>query len=303
METQSKINAKDVFINLGAIVALYTVAGSLINLLFRVINSAYPQITNGYSLGGTSISLLVSTLIIFFPIFILLMWLIEKDFVLNPEKQTNGIHKWFSYITLFIAGLVIAADLITVLYFFIDGQELTTAFLLKVSVLLVIGVGIFEYYLSDILSKLTAKKRNIYRIVALIVVLGSIISGFAVLGSPRTQRLHKYDEEKMQNLINIKNEVTNYYIEKGVIPETLDVLKTGSYNIQDIDQQTNAPYEYKKTGELAYSICAVFNNASIYSAESAKYNYGSVNWVHEQGRDCFDETINPNLYSKPSSVR
>ena len=44
METQTKISAKDLFINLGAIVSLYTVVVSLVNLLFTAINTAYPKI-------------------------------------------------------------------------------------------------------------------------------------------------------------------------------------------------------------------------------------------------------------------
>ena len=304
METQSKNTAKDVFVNLGAIVALYAVVVSLISLLFTVINTAYPQITNGYGyMGSSSISWPVATLIIFFPVFIFLMWLLEKDFIVNPEKQTSGIHKWLSYFTLFIAGLVLAVDLITVLYFFIDGQELSTAFLLKVFVLLVIATGIFTYYLYDVLNKLTSKGRKVYRVIALVIILASIIWGFAVLGSPRTQRLFKYDEQKMNDLVNIKNEITNYYAEKGVLPETLDVLKTGNYYIQEIDTQTNTPYEYKKTSDLAYSLCAVFNKASKDTKEMITHNYGSLSWTHEVGHTCFDQTVNSNLYAKPVPVR
>ncbi|MGH7250038.1 MAG: DUF5671 domain-containing protein, partial [Minisyncoccia bacterium] len=124
MEPQTKTSAKDFFINLGAIVALYTTVVSLVNLLFTVINTAYPQITSGYNyLSSQSISWPVATLIIFFPIFLLLMWLLGKDYKIHPEKQNSGIHKWLTYITLFIAGLTIAIDLITVLYYFLDGQE------------------------------------------------------------------------------------------------------------------------------------------------------------------------------------
>lgn len=170
MDKQS--NAKDFFINLGAIVGLYTVVYSLIDLLFTVINKAYPQITNGYDyVGSQSISRPVAILIIFFPIFILLMWLLEKEYKQFPEKQNMGVHKWLTYVTLFISGLVIAGDLITVLYYFIDGQELTTAFLLKVLVLIVIATGIFTYYLSDARSKLTPTVRNIYRGISFAIVI------------------------------------------------------------------------------------------------------------------------------------
>src|SRR5579872_3555818 len=105
---QGKSTAKDFFLNLGAIVALYTVAGSLISLLFTVINKAYPQITQYYYPSTYSISFPVATIIIFFPIFIWLMWIMGKDFEKMPSKKDFGIHKWLTYITLFVTGLAFA---------------------------------------------------------------------------------------------------------------------------------------------------------------------------------------------------
>jgi type II secretory pathway component PulF len=89
-----KISVKDFFLNLGATIALYTVVISLINLLFTVINNAYPKITNAYYYAGTSsISWPVAVLVIFTPILILLMWLLEKQYMIEPERKDSGIHK------------------------------------------------------------------------------------------------------------------------------------------------------------------------------------------------------------------
>ena len=181
MESQTKTSAKDFFINLGGVVALYTLVVSLLSLLFTVINTAYPQVSVYEFISSASISWPVATLVIFFPIFIFLMWLLEQDYKVFPEKQGSGIHKWITYITLFLAGLTLACDLITVLYYFLDGQELTTGFLLKVLAIFLVAGGVFSYYLYDALGKLNTKKRNTYRIIAAVVVLGSIVLGFAVL--------------------------------------------------------------------------------------------------------------------------
>ena len=304
MEPQTKSGAKDFFINLGAIVALYTTVVSLLNLLFTIINTAYPQITNGYSyFGSTSISWPVATLIIFFPIFIFLMWLLEREYRINPEKQSAGIHKWLTYITLFLAGITIAVDLITVLYFFIDGQELTTGFLLKVLALLVVASGIFSYYLSDVLGKLTAKSRNIYCIITLLIILSSIVWGFSVLGSPRTQRLYKYDEQKVSDLTNIKYEIDSYYSLRGILPENLAEM-AGSYYISAVDPETDRPYEYLRTSSTTYKICADFNKDSKDQINNSfAYPYGGVSWAHPAGHHCFEQVVNPNIYSKPTPLR
>lgn len=300
-----KTNAKDFFLNLGAIVALYTLVYSLVNLLFTVIDKAFPPIASGYYYNtSASISWPVATLVIFFPIFILLMWFLEREYAVEPERQTYGIHKWLTYITLFIAGLTIAGDLITVLYYFIDGQNLTTGFLMKVLVLLIISSSVFTYYISDVRGKLTSKSRMFWRIVAGVIIVGSIIWGFSVLGSPQTQRLYKYDEQKITELQNINNQVISYYSIKSVLPQNLSEISSVNYYVPQVDPQTQKPYQYEKTGNTTYNLCAEFNKASndkgnlTYPASP----YGDVSWSHPAGRYCFQETINTNMYPKAVPV-
>jgi len=186
------------------------------------------------------------------------------------------------------------------LYYFIDGQELTAGFLLKVLVLLIIAAGIFTYYLSDTRAKLTPQIRNIYRVVSCVVVLGSIIWGFVVLGSPRTQRLYRYDDQKVNDLMNINNEVINHYSMNGVLPNTLADI-TVQYYISLNDAQTQKPYEYEKLTATTYNLCAAFNkntNDKTGSTSTSSYYYG-MSWLHDEGRYCFKQTINPNIYAKP----
>ena len=299
-----KSSAKDFIINLGAIVALYTLVYSLVNLLFTVIDKAFPPITSGYSYySSTSISWPVATLVIFFPIFILLMWLLEREYVLEPERQNYGIHKWLTYITLFIAGLTIAGDLITVLYYFIDGQNLTTGFLLKVVVLLIIASGVFTYYISDVRGKLNKNSRNIWRIVSAVIIIGSIIWGFSVLGSPATQRLYKYDEQKVNDLTNIDSQVINFYVPRGTLPETLaDLTNPSNYFVPPVDPQTQKPYEYKAGIFPTYTLCAEFNkpsNNNNQMMQPVSYPYkGTSSWAHPAGHYCFTETIDQSIGPK-----
>ncbi len=308
METQSKTNAKDFFINLGAIVSLYATVVSLVSLLFTIINNAYPQVNSSYGYyASSSISWPVATIIVFFPIFIFLMWLLEKDYKVNPEKQNSGIHRWLTYITLFVAGATMAIDLIVVLYNFLDGQELTTGFILKILFLLIIAGGIFSYYLHDVLGKLTAKSRNIYRVSALIVILGSIIWGFAVIGSPYTQRQSKYDAQKLNDLSSLNNEIINFYSNKRMLPSAIAEIESTNYYIAATDPQTHEPYEYKKLGDLTYNLCAEFNTATNEKDKNSlayeTYMYGTAPWVHPAGHYCFAQTINPEMYTKPLPLR
>ncbi len=303
---ENKISAKDFFLNLGATIALYTVVITLVQLLFTIINTAYPQITSGYNyFGSASISWPVATLIVFFPVFILIMWVLGKQYEVEPERRNTGIHKWLTYITLFLSGLAMAIDLITILYYFIDGQELTTGFILKVLALLIVAFSIFTYYLSDLRGKLTPGMRKLWRVASTVAIVGSIVWGFVVLGSPYTQRLYKYDDQKVNDLMNINNEVTNYYSMNGKLPQSLADLSL-NYYIAFNDSQTEKPYEYEKTGNLTYNLCAEFNKDSFnydHAKMTKSYPYADISWVHKIGRHCFNQTINPNIYSKPVPMR
>lgn len=299
---QSKTGVLNFFFNLGAIVALGFVLGNLISLLFTIIDRAYPVINNYayYGYNGSSISFPVASLIVVFPLYILFMWLLERSYKTEPEKRNNWFKRFLNYVTLFVAGLSFVGDLIMVIYYFIDGQELTSGFIMKALSILVIALAVFFYYVSDLLGRLDSKSRKIWTIVSAIIIILAIIWGFSVLGSPRTQRLYKYDQQKVSDLANISNQVTNYYSAKGAVPVSFAEMSALNYYLpQTVDQQTQKPYEYQKTGNLTYKLCAEFNKASDdkykpYSSDSYPNNMSS--WSHPVGRYCFDQTINPTQY-------
>jgi hypothetical protein len=232
------------------------------------------------------------------------MYLLEKDYILEPEKRRIGIRKWLTYITLFVSGFALAGDLVTVLYYFIDGRDITTGFILKALVVLLISLSIFYYYISEVREKMNRSLQKKWAIGSAIVIVVCIIWGFAVLGSPRNQQLLKYDEQKVNDLQNIEGSIQNFYATKGVLPNNFDELLTENYYVNTTDSQTQKPYEYEKTGNSTYNLCAEFNK-ELTKADYANQAimYGGNNWIHGVGRFCFNETINPNLYSKPIPVK
>ena len=290
-----KTTAADFLLNIGAIITLYTVVTTLLTLLFTAIEKAYPPITDSYYYSP-SISWPVSILIIVFPVFLIIMWSLEKMYAEDPEKRNLWIRKWLTYITLSIGGVVLIADLVTVVYYFIDGQDLTPGFLLKVLSVLVITIIVFMYYVSDLRNTLTSSQRAIYLYVSTLVVLFSIIWGFSVLGSPRTQRLIRYDEQKVSDLQNINSQVESYFYNKNVLPQTLAEMSDSNYYMATItDQQTNKPYEYRKTGNLSYELCAEFNKSTNEIMGGRSRPYGS--WAHPALRYCFGKTVTPSQNS------
>jgi hypothetical protein len=314
MESKIKTSSKDFFINLVAIVALYTTVIGLLNLLFTIINNVYPQITNGYNYyGSQTISMPVATLIIFFPVFVLLMWLMEKNYKVEAEKRHLGVRRWLTYITLFVAGLILAGDLVTVLYYFIDGQELTSGFLLKILSVFVIILTVFLYYVSDIRNKLTPSYRKIWFGVSFVIILGSIVWGFSVLGSPWTRRQINYDMEKINALENISSSVQGYYNNEGKLPQTVSDITSfngASDYLNFTDNQTGKQYEYIKTGDTTFNVCADFNKKSTQENLTQSYVPGIINLTtHPAGHYCFKEIISktgdayPRAYLAPTIVQ
>ncbi|KKT14803.1 MAG: hypothetical protein UW83_C0040G0004 [Parcubacteria group bacterium GW2011_GWD1_44_9] len=305
METKSTV--KHFFLQIGALVCLYAGVGALLNLLFRVINVAFPQVGAKnlyyYFSSGSSISFPIATLIVVFPLFLVLSAIVQKSFVTDPNLREGGLRKALLYFTLFVAGAAISGDLITLVFFFLDGRDITTAFLLKVLSVLVVTGGIFGYYLSDLRGRLTPQSRNIWRIFAILLILVSVILGFVVIGSPRTQRMLRYDGEKITDLQNIQGQILSYWQNKGTLPKNLDDMKDSlSYYTVPVDSQTQEQYGYRVLNQNSFELCADFNEASpsdvaVYPS-SYSYGYGNngENWQHEAGNKCFSRTIDPELY-------
>src|SRR5690606_27640439 len=88
----------------------------------------------------------VASLVIAFPVFLYLSWLMGRAIRREPMKRASRVRKWLTYLTLFIAASVLVGDLITLLYNFLGG-ELGLRFMLKVLTVGVIAGTVFVYYL------------------------------------------------------------------------------------------------------------------------------------------------------------
>jgi hypothetical protein len=304
MNPQSKSGVLNFFFNLGAVIALGFVIGNFLRLMFVVIEKAYPTINAynyGYYYGGTSISFPVASLIVVFPIYILFMWLLERSYLAEPEKKNGWFRKLLVYIMLFIAGGTFIGDLITVLYYFIDGQDLTSGFVLKALTILVVATGVFFYYVSDLMGRINSMSRKVWVTVVSLLILFAIIWGFSVLGSPRTQRLMRYDEQKITDLQNMNSQIGAYFSEKSSLPSDINELyaRNMGYYSQPADPQTGKSYEYKLIGQSAkaYELCADFNSPTNNPKNLPYPNpYTDVIWSHPAGHYCFSRTIDISQY-------
>ncbi len=86
----------------------------------------------------------LATLIVSFPLFLLVWWYLLREVRIAPEKASGGVRRWLSFLSLFVGAVTIMADVITVVFYLVEG-DLTVRFLLKVTVLLLVTGTLFMY--------------------------------------------------------------------------------------------------------------------------------------------------------------
>ncbi len=301
-------------------IALYMSVFSLVSLLFSYIEYVYPDALNTYVdpySGAMRYS--IASLIVLFPLLLVLMRVIRNDIVREPLKKDLWVRRWFLVLTLFVAGATIAIDLITLINYFLGG-DLTTRFVLKVIVVLLVAGGGFLHFLADI-GGYWIRFPERARMVAWgagAAVLASIAAGFFIMGSPAQIRLYRFDDQKVSDLTSIQWQIVNYYQQKSVLPTTLsDLADPISGFVVPTDPQTQASYTYENTSNLSFKLCATFNADSRPNSTN-QYQYKTVpvvarpaspvgsapgpsdlenqTWQHSAGTVCFSRTIDPQRY-------
>lgn len=294
---------RDVFLYFLMIFALGTAAANMGNILFQFINLYVPGEV-GYNFFGSAQSAIrfaVSSLVIVFPVLVWVLRFLNRDIKKEPAKRDLKIRKWLLYFTLFVTGIIVIGDLVALVYSFMQG-DLTLRFVLKVAVILWLAGSIFYYFLTD-LHDSAPKGRKIVSWVSIALVVVSLIVGFAVAGSPASQRARANDERRVADLQSIENQLIWYWQAKGTVPSSLAQLSSttiGGY-VVPVDPKTGQSYEYTPKGSLGYELCATFESTSAPDGQSPtlvapRGPLGVTTWQHGEGRTCFDGKIDPAFY-------
>src|SRR3989338_9067259 len=301
-----KVTPKDFFLWAGAMVALYGSVISFIALLFEYIDRTYPDPLEYYVdpfSGG--IRFAMASLIVLVPVTVVLLRFIRSDIAREPIKSELWVRRWALVLTVFVAGAALVGDLITLINYFLGG-ELTTRFILKVIVLLLVAGAVFLHFLADLRGywKANPSRATQTGIAAGAVVLAAIISRFFILASSPAVRLVRFDDQKVSDLQNIQWQVVNYYQQKESLPTSLAELHDPlSGSAIPTDPQSGAAYTYEVTGPLSFELCATFNTDSHSALRSPNvpltpYVDGVEidNWLHGAGDVCFELTIDTEPY-------
>lgn len=300
---QSKTTAKDFFLYLGVIIGLYVSSISFLILIFQIIDKTFPLAAEYTGNIDSAIRSSLAALIIFFPAFIYVSHLTNKDLIVNPEKKDMWIRRWMIFLTLFIAGLTIAIDLATLIYRFLGAEDLTTRFFLKVFFVLAVAITVLRSTLFDLKRETFEYTKNIKiraSIVSLLILV-SVIYGIVMIGSPASQRAKMMDEQRISDLSNIQSQIVyTQWQNKAEVPANLEALKDPISGFTlPTDPETKESYEYTMLSKNSFELCATFKTKTPVASETITkpmYPYANENWQHDIGRTCFTRVIDEKLY-------
>ncbi len=338
MSDQNKyhsLSPKFFFLSLGVLVTLITSVTTALNLFFNTLTKKMPDVLNsvyqyGYSsYDYESMRSLLATLIIIFPIFLLISFFWWKEVKSVVEGWNKIIFKWMIYLILFLSTIVFVVDLVTLVNYFVSG-EITNRFIYKVLGAAALAAIVWgSYYLilkGDFKNKTNKVLMYFYKIISIILFFAIILFSFNVMGSPAKQRAFRLDERRVNDLESIQWQVINYWQNKKKLPATLNDLKdpiSGTIIPLDPEFSKGLSYEYTQKDKLSFELCATFSDVRqnglmensgnviipMYSDKAVSsntiYPYTSNNdsWDHGIGRVCFDRNIDPEIYRPIENVK
>lgn len=291
--------ARDAFFHLLSFVSLYTTVISTIILFFTYINRLFPdaalsQYPTDTTWMASTIRWSIAAIVVSYPLFLWITRILIKEMSAHTEKAVSGIRRWLTYFTLFVTAAALMGDVITLIFYLLEG-ELSIRFLLKVFVVLAVAGTVFLYYFLSLKAlPQTARASGLNKLFATIAsaIVGiAVIWGIVLAGSPGSERERKFDERRVEDLRAIHTEIQNIvYGNKPVrpdspvvpVPSTLEEIQNQAVyqKLNLLDPETGAPYVYTVQSNTRYSLCATFTFVRDFSYDIA--------WNHPAGEYCFE---------------
>lgn len=296
--TEQNNAAKFAFFYMLSLVALVFVAISSGMIIFQIINKFIKDALNIYSgqFSSDELKFAISSIIISVPIFYVTTAQIHKNLFSGKMNKESQIRKWLTYLILFISSVVMIGWLIATINNFLDG-DLTLKFILKAITAVGIAATIFSYYFYDIKrEEVEGKKDNIIKLYffgTLFVIIIIFTTSLFIVESPTETRNRKFDESIISKFSSIDSNINNYYIDKKVLPDSLDVLKEEfSYlRDQDFEDSNGKRFEYKVLEDKKYELCATFLTSNMNDEINKDFYYPDPRWLHESGAQCISQKI------------
>lgn len=153
--------ARDAFLHLLTFGSLYIWSTSVILLLLAYVDFAFPDPAwrTSYSQLQGILSIMrfqLAIVIVAFPIYLIMWNFLLREVRRHPETGKGVLRRWLGNLSLFIGAITLSGDVMTLIYFLLEGQ-LTVRFVLKAAVLFVIAGGLVGYLALTLRSEARAE--------------------------------------------------------------------------------------------------------------------------------------------------
>ena len=290
------LSAREAFLYLVLFATLYTTAFDVGAVLFHLVDRALPDPAQRWSddLVREGVRAGTAGLLIAFPVFLVLSRIVGRALEREPDGRSSPVRRWLTYLTLFLAALVLIGDLIALVARLLSG-ELALRFTLKALVVFLIAGVVFGHYLGalrhderDATLAPVRRGRLAPRLAALVVVVVAVL-GLLASGPPARERRRQLDAIRVRDLQAIAAAVSSYRLEFGALPVTIESLldQPSPLGVDNVhDPETRSPYEYRTIDSLRYELCAIFTESDLQSRNQP--GPGAHFWRHRAGRQCFE---------------
>lgn len=135
---------------------------------------------------------------------------------------------------------------------------------------------------------MTCRMHIVFSTASALVVIGAIIWGVVLVGTPRVVRLQRFDDQRLEDLQAIFREVQSLCHDRDIkdrlkrpLPSSLDevAMLARVERISLHDPETGERYEYIVTSPTTYELCATFTHRRVSDEQ--------VFWNHPPGQQCF----------------
>ena len=139
------------------------------------------------------------------------------------------------------------------------------------------------------------------------VVAAVIVTGFFFVGSPKEERMRRFDEQRVQHLQQLQWNIIEYWQGKNKLPAQLADLSDPTRGvIVPNDPETGESYGYEIKGTESFALRATFQAQTITESVSPRIAkpipeastgiQGGDVWTHGPGRVCFDRKIDKDFF-------
>jgi hypothetical protein len=272
-------NARDAFFYLLAFVTLGIWTVALVWLANILIDHALPSaldFQNDALLNfRDEVAGQLASLIVAFPIFLLVTRSIVRETRQRPESLDSGVRKWLTYVALVVTSVALLGNGVWFLQQFLLG-DLTLRFVLKSAVLFLVAGGVLWYYLGTVRAAVTLPSRDrAFGWVATVAVAVAVALGFTGVGTPQYERSITLDQQRINNLRSIERRIADSYQSSKRLPKAL-----AASDSDVLDPATHAPFRYVPGAGSRYRLCATFDTDDRSSSETPF-------WKHAAGETCY----------------